>query len=125
MFGGLPTESVTWWSALLSRDGLRAVEVIQWLVDECPDAFVGRPLGEVCAATTGAWTDDGERLRRAIDGGRTPPPPILVSTPDLDRLVILEGHNRMIGYTRLGPAGPPAIEVIVGLTTRAAEWSEW
>jgi hypothetical protein len=125
VFGGLPTDSIEWWSAELDRDGIREVEVIQWLVDEYPDSFPARPLAEICAATGGAWADDDGRLQRRLEEGRALVAPILISAPDMDRLVILEGHNRMVGYARLGAAAPRAIDIIVGITPRASEWSEW
>jgi hypothetical protein len=126
--GGLPTETVTWWRARLHHQGIESVEVIQWLVDEYPQHFPARPLGEVrdarLAALPGRRPPEADQLIQVLTEGHLPRP-ILVTTPVLDRLVILEGHNRMVAYALLGEECPPRIEVIVGLTPEAWRWSEW
>ena len=129
VFGGLPTEAATWREGRLAREALDAVEVIRWLVDEYPDSFPSRSLGDIRQARQiglgGGLPSAAQEMAAALSAGRAPPRPIVISTPDLQRIVILEGHNRMAAYDFLGPEGPPLIDLVVGLTDQAACWSEW
>jgi hypothetical protein len=72
--------------------------------------------------------EDGEKLN-AVAGrllaGKSVEPPILIAEPDLRRLVILEGHNRMMGYARGMNAVEFPLRVLLGVSSRASEWSEW
>jgi hypothetical protein len=127
VFGGLPTKTLSWWSALLERSGFERVEVIQWLVDEYPDAFPVRPLRDLRVLKQAAWRAGGSvaSTAEALRHGARPAPPILVSTPDLERLVILEGHTRMQAYALLGEDAPEVIEIILGTSPDVHRWSEW
>lgn len=127
VFGGLPTASIEWRRADLHRADLDHVEVIQWLVDEFPDSFPGRPLGTVRDAAQQASTPHSgiAEMASTMSEGRQPARPILITTPTVDRVVILEGHNRLLAYALLGEMAPLLIPVIVGITAEAGQWSEW
>jgi hypothetical protein len=128
VFGALPTDTITWWRAALDRRSVDHVEVIQWLVDEVPEAFPVRPLGGIRHARVsehGPRPDAAARLADALARGQRPARPILITTPAIDRLVILEGHNRMVAYALLGEDAPPLIDVIMGVTAEADAWEEW
>lgn len=126
--GGLPTDTVSWWLARLDREVLGAVEVIRWLVEEFPEQFPARTLGGLrdarLAALAGRPPHEADRLRQALGDG-TLARSIVITTPGPERLVVLEGHSRMFAYALLGRAGPARIELILGITPVARQWSEW
>ncbi len=62
-----------------------------------------------------------DRIRR----GEVLEPPLLVSTGRLDRLVILEGHNRLLGYLRDLSAVTLPLPVLIGIDGCVAKWREW
>ena len=42
-------------------------------------------------------------MTQALAKGRAPAPPIVITTPELDRVVILEGRNRLLAYALARP----------------------
>lgn len=72
--------------------------------------------------------EDPESVRPILESvrlGQMPEPPILLADESLERLVILEGHNRMIAYATEPKEVPFPIRAIVGVSARISEWSEW
>ena len=126
--GGLPTETVTWWLAYLDREVIGAVEVIRWLVEEFPDQFPARGLGGLRGARLRkrgrGQPPEAVRLTQALAEGSLARP-VVITTPDLQRLVVLEGHNRLFAYALLGTDCPAQIDLILGVTPVAHRWSEW
>ena len=125
VFGGLPTHDVEWWAATITWEGLRHVDVIEYMRELCPGLPTRRLLDLVELGITPAEDADVAATAEAIGSGRVPVDPILVAEPGLGRFVILEGHTRLSAYALVGAAVAPSIDVIVGVTARAAEWSEW
>ena len=127
LFGGLATADIVWWNGAISRDALVEVEVIRWLCDEHPGAFPGRKVGLIHEHNRARWRggDSVPTIARAIARGAAIPPPIVITTPTLDRVVILDGHTRVCALASLGAHAPAEVPVIAGVTSRAAEWSEW
>ena len=77
------------------------------------------------AADSGGAESDANTVAERLKSGESLEPPILIAEPDLQRLVILEGHNRILGYAREMSAVSFPLRVLVGVSSRASEWSEW
>lgn len=60
-----------------------------------------------------------------VAAGEQLEPPLLIAGPDLGWLVILEGHNRLIGYMRAPKAVLFPIAAMVGVCPTATRWSQW
>ena len=121
VFGGMP-DDVEWFWAELSLDYLRdQVYSIRWHFEET--------LGTRNVAELVAIDPPPDHVVEAIVGnvvaGRWPEPPILMGEPTLDRLVILEGHTRLTSYMARVDMIPFPLRVLVGVSTRIREWSEW
>lgn len=52
-------------------------------------------------------------------------PPILVAEPDMRRFIVLEGHNRVIGYLRNPSVVRFPIRALVGVSPQVSQWREW
>jgi hypothetical protein len=50
---------------------------------------------------------------------------IVVGGKNDDRLVVLEGHARLTAYALRPDALPPELEVLLGRSSRIAEWACW
>ena len=121
VFGGMP-DDVEWFWAELSLYYLRdQVYSIRWHFEET--------LGTRNVAKIVAIDPPPDDVVEAIVGnvvaGRWPEPPILMGEPTLDRLVILEGHTRLTSYMARVDMIPFPLRVLVGVSTRIGEWSEW
>ncbi len=57
--------------------------------------------------------------------GSTLEPPVLIGCPDLSRLVILEGHNRLVSYLRAPMQMHFPVLAIVGTGDSVSDWCEW
>ncbi len=62
-----------------------------------------------------------DRLRN----GEVLEPPLLVSLPRCERLVILEGHNPVLSYLRDVSVPVFPISVLVGVSDEVSRWREW
>ena len=124
LFEGLPVGDIDWWSGVITRTDLPRVECIRWVVDE---GYVpSRPLGTHYPPPAGRpLAQPVDDIAELIARGGSIPRPIVICPPVRDRVVILDGHTRLSALMSLGERGPTVTPVLVGLTERAAEWSEW
>ena len=60
----------------------------------------------------------------ALERGSSPAELILVGKPDVDGLVVLEGHKRATAYV-IPFENPDELDVIVGISARIEEWAGW
>jgi hypothetical protein len=52
-------------------------------------------------------------------------PPILIGDLDFKKLVILEGHNRLISYLRDPSAVQFPIAALLGTSANVSRWCQW
>jgi len=128
VFGGLPADDVLWYEADLDHDALHRVEYIQWWIDQ--GLVTDRRVAVAVESMRAGWrTDPDFEPHRAVVAeckrGRPPVSPILVTDQRMERYVILEGHLRMTAYLLAVTALPPRVPVLLGVSGRIAEWSEW
>ena len=128
VFGGLPAKRTDWvWVELSERDLIERVFYIQhfW------EAFSGgtRRPAQVADRVRRGDADVGPEIYQSILAdvrrGNMPNPPILVSNPAMERLVILEGHLRITAYLVEPDVVPFPIRALLGLSVSINEWSEW
>ena len=121
LFHTLDLRSLEWWWAALSADDL------EHDVFTCRHGFEER-YGTRQAAVIAAMLERSDAPNGVLDrvrAGEVLEPPLLVSTGRLDRLVILEGHNRLLGYLRDLSAVNLPLPVLIGIDGRVAQWREW
>jgi hypothetical protein len=128
VFGGLPAERTDWvWVELSKRDLIERVFYIQYFWE----AFSGgtRRPAQVAERVRRGDVEVGLEIYQAILAdvrrGNMPTPPILVSNPVMERLVILEGHLRITAYLVEPDVVPFPIRALLGLSDNINEWSEW
>lgn len=122
LFKGFP-EQVEWWAATLPRTCLDRVEVLN-------DPDIVRLLGghrrltdaarymAVSSAADDPWLEiifDKLKSKRAYR-------PILVGGP-FERLVILDGHARLLSYALARDDALDELDVLIGLSTQIGNWS--
>jgi hypothetical protein len=122
VFGGMP-DDVVWSWVELDESVLRAqVFTIEWYFEE---AFGTRSVNEIGEMKRGSGDASRLQLEQSVAEGRALEPPILLAEPDLRRLVILEGHSRILSYLANPDLVTFPILSMVGTSARVAEWSEW
>ena len=121
LFGGFPRE-VAWHRAVLSHEEVLEIIYINW----------------------DWWLRLTEGSRRPVDAGRriragevpgvtatehevvsTAQPLIVVTTPALSRLVLLEGHMRLTALALFPDRIPDELEVLLGISDEMDAWSEF
>jgi hypothetical protein len=123
VFGGMP-DDLEWSWAELDEAVLRTrVFTIKWWFEETFGTRSVLAIGEMKRRT--ADDDSRPQLEQARAAGRMLEPPILLSEPDLRRLVILEGHSRILSYMAHPDLAPFPMLALIGTSPRIGEWSEW
>jgi hypothetical protein len=123
VFGGMP-DDLEWSWAELDEAVLRTrVFTIEWWFEETFGTRSVLAIGEMKRRT--ADDDSRPQLERARAAGRMLEPPILLSEPDLRRLVILEGHSRILSYMAHPDLALFPMLALIGTSRRIGEWSEW
>lgn len=128
LFGGRPVEGVSWYRATLDHADLQRVEYIKYWVDE---GYATHRTASVAVAAIkdSSLADPRHQTLQAIADdlrqGHLPEPPILVTDPTLGRLVILEDHFRLTAYLLGEELLPPEVAILLRVSDRISEWSEW
>lgn len=128
LFAGFPRD-VAWHRALLSPEEVLDILFIDW--DWWLELSGGsrRPRDAAERIRSGAARDadvaDHEPIAAALR--RTPAPPELIAltTPDLQPLVLLEGHVRLTSYAVFPTYLPERLEILLGISPQAASWSNF
>jgi hypothetical protein len=128
LFHGFP-EDFEWYRAELAPEEVLAIRYIDW--DWWLTISGGTRSPAEAAARIRAGAIDGvvaeshrplaERLRSA----NPPPELIAVTTTVGEPLVLVEGHARLTAYAVYPAFLPPRLEIVVGISPRAAEWSNY
>ena len=122
VFGGMPDDVVWSWADLDESVLRERVFTIKWYFEE---AFGTRSAHEIAEMKRRAADTSRSQLERSVAEGRMLEPLILLAEPDLRRLVILEGHSRIVSYLANPDLVAFPIPAMVGTSSRVAEWSEW
>jgi hypothetical protein len=123
VFGGMPDDFEWTWAELDEADLRERVYTIKWYFEE---TLGTRSADEIAEIKRRAADDDSRlQLERSVAEGRHTEPPILLSEPDFRRLVILEGHSRILSYLTAPDLVTFPVLAIIGVSDRVSEWSEW
>jgi hypothetical protein len=121
---GMPRD-IVWHRAQLDLEDLRTrVFYIEYYWEE----FSGGTRSPAMVAERLASAADRSIYGEIVDAlaaGVRPAPPILVSRPELDRLVILEGHARVTAYLLAPQLAPLPLDALVGISPAVGEWNQW
>lgn len=124
LFEGLPLRDLAWHRAALSECSLR--ERVRTCRHGYESRFGTRKPAEVAAAIDQRTPDEPNGVMARVRSGDVLEPPLLVAaTPQANRLVILEGHNRLIAYLRDPEGVAFPIPVFVGIAPWVANWHQW
>lgn len=121
VFGGMPDDIVWFWGQLSFAELRDRVFSIRWHFEE---TIGTRRVAELAVVSPPEDSVVEAIVENAV-AGRWPEPPILLAAPSLDRLVILEGHTRLVSYMARADVVPFPLRVLVGVSNRVGEWSEW
>ena len=125
LFDGLP-DDLDWHRVGLAPDEVLAMRYIDW------DWWLAVSDG------TRSPRQAAERIRAGLAGGvdaeslrpiaarlasEDPPPELIAVAKPEDPLVLLEGHVRLTSYALYPEYLPPRLEILLGLSERAEEWS--
>ncbi len=122
VFGGMPDDVVWSWAELDESVLRERVFTIKWYFEE---TFGTRSAHEIGGVKRRAADASRSQLERSFAEGRILEPPILLAEPDLRRLVILEGHSRILSYLANSDLVTFPILSMIGTSPRVAAWSEW
>jgi hypothetical protein len=127
LFDGLP-DDLDWHCVGLSPDEVLAIRYIGW--DWWLRVSDGSRSPREAARRIRAGLVEGvdaESLRPIAARLRSDePPPELIAVATLDGpLVLVEGHVRLTSYALYPECLPPLLEILLGLSERADEWSEY
>ncbi len=123
VFGGMPDDLEWSWAELDAAVLRTRVFTIEWWFEETFGTRSVLAIGEMKRRT--ADDDSRPQLEQARAAGRMLESPILLSEPDLRRLVILEGHSRILSYMAHPDLAPFPMLALIGTSPRIGEWSEW
>jgi hypothetical protein len=124
LFGGFPGH-VDWHRAALTPEEVLSILYIDWdwwlRITEGSrrptDAARRIRAGEVAGITAAE--------HEPIADAATAEPFIVVSTPELSRLVVLEGHVRLTALALFPERIPDELEVLLGISDEMDAWSEF
>jgi hypothetical protein len=119
VFGGMPNDIEWKWAELTERDLSERVYTIKWAFEA---EYGTRHLAQIVGRNAGAFAGP---ILDALRSGQTIEPPMLLTRPSLDRLVILEGHSRLEAFLTDPTLVSFPLRIFLGISERIAEWSEW
>jgi hypothetical protein len=126
LFGGFP-EEVDWRLVGLTREEVLSILYIDW--DWWLRVSGGTRLPFDAAAriqadeVPGSTADSHEPIAARLRTDDHPPELIIVSTPDLSRLVALEGHVRLTAYALFPEYLPEELAVYLGTAEDMERWA--
>lgn len=121
VFDGLDLRALVWCRTELTLDDLEAKTFT------CVNHFLETYRTRRPIAIARAWNESGlpNGVLAKIRRGEKLEPPILVGDTEMQRLVILEGHNRLISYLRDPDTVQFPLTVIVGTSSNVSLWCQW
>lgn len=128
LFAGFPRD-VAWHRALLSPEEVLDILFIDW--DWWVELSGGsrRPQDAAERIRSGVARDADvaghEPIAAALRRNPAPPELIALTTPDLQPLVLVEGHVRLTSYAVFPNHLPERLEILLGISPQAASWSNF
>jgi len=128
LFNGFP-EDVAWSLVGLAPDEVLSILYIDW--DWWLDLSGGtrRPLDAAArirdGAVPGADADSDELIAARLRSDDPPPALIVASTPELSRLVLVEGHARLTAYALFPEYLPDELGVYLGTSEDMRRWVQF
>jgi hypothetical protein len=122
VFGGMPGDVEWFWADLDEHVIRERVFTIHWYFQE---TFETRSAQAIAERNKHAGDVSRSQLEQAIADGHVLEPIILLGEPDLQRLVVLEGHSRVLSYLANPDLVTFPVRSLVGTSARISEWSEW
>jgi hypothetical protein len=127
LFDGLPF-GIEWHRVALAPDEVLAIRYIDWrwwlmALDgsrSARDAAIRTRAGLVDGVDAESHEPIAARLRTD-----DPPPELIAVAAPGDPLVLVEGHVRLTAYALYPEYLPPRLEILLGLSERMGEWSEY
>lgn len=129
LFDGLP-EDIEWFRAALTPDEVLSIRYIDWdwwLAVSGGTRLATEAVRRIRAGLVTGCDGEGVREREIARRLRSVDPPaelIAVATPD-GPLVLVEGHVRLTSYAFHPEHLPARLEILLGLSARMGEWSEY
>lgn len=126
LFGGFP-EEVDWSLVGLPPDEVLSILYIDW--DWWLDISGGtrRPTDAAARIHAGDVPEvnaaEDERIAARLRSADQPRELIIVSTPELSRLVALEGHVRLTAYALFPDYLPPELPMYLGTSAAMGDWA--
>jgi len=125
---GRAVDDLCWWRVRLHRTDLGRIRFTDggfWRDESegtrLPEVHVRRLL-----ADPERPEDDLPNLvRDQVRDGRRLPPMILIDAGPGSRLVVLEGHVRLVAYIMAGPSTPDPIDALLGRSPSVTSWPEY
>jgi hypothetical protein len=128
LFDGLP-EDIDWSRVALEPAEVLALRYIDWdwwlrISDGTRSAVVAAE--RIRAGLVPGADADSERPLAARLRSDDPPPELIAVTTDLSAPpVLVEGHVRLTAYALHPEFLPPRLEILLGISPRVREWSEY
>jgi hypothetical protein len=123
VFVGLPWDDLTWYEATVTEADLRDRTVT------CRNHFESRygtrRIDQIAELWDRSTPPVPQGVLARIRHGETMQPPILISEPALERMVVLEGHNRLISYLRNPSPVTFPLSTLIGVSPHASRWCQW
>jgi hypothetical protein len=126
LFGGFPHD-VEWFRAVLTRDELLDVLFIDWSwwlelsggTRSAREAARRIRAGELTPLTADTNAEEHEAYLAS------PYELIAVTTPEREKLVLLEGHVRLTAYALYPDRVPDDVELILGVSEEMPNWCQF
>lgn len=123
VFEGLRFDEVSWcWVAVTEHD----LRTRTFTCRHHYEATYGtRLVGEIVELRDRTSEGPAGGVLERIRWGESLEPPILLTGPDMERMVVLEGHNRVLSYLKDPEAVGFPVRALLGVSSRISEWCEW
>ncbi|HVX42469.1 MAG TPA: hypothetical protein VHC49_01210 [Mycobacteriales bacterium] len=117
-----------WWRVELSRSELAGVRFTDggfWTEESEGTRLPGVHVRRLLADKERPEDDLPNLVHAAVLAGIELPPMIVIDAGPGTRLVVLEGHVRLIAYVMAGSAAPDRVIAILGRSPSVATWPEY
>ena len=122
VFGGMPDDIQWMWAELTEQDLRECVYTIKWSFEA---DYGTRQLARVVEINRARNAETfSTQILDALRSGQIIEPPMLLTDSDMERLVILEGHNRLEAFLFDPTQVTFPLRVFLGTSPRICEWSE-
>lgn len=125
---GREVDKLDWWRVQLSRDDLLQVHFTNgefWNEESDGTRLPAVHVQRLLADPERPPDDLPNLVHAAVQAGCELAPMILIDAGPGSRLVVLEGHVRLIAYVMAGSASPDQIVALLGPSPVVASWPDY